>query len=448
ILYIHIMNDLAYEIKNGRAKIAVYGLGQVGSAIAAVWLRKGASVIGIDKSDYIIEEANNGFPNSNEPGVKEAFTEAIKENRFIAIKDGILASKESRIKFVAVPLVTNGSSIDYSNIEEVADSIGKGLKKNDIVCFNTSLPPGTTENIILPKLKYNGLKPDEDFALIYNPERIYVGRAIKDIEENYPAIVSGIGNNSKAIAKELYSIIAKKGVIVMSSIKAAELEKLLEGVYRDVNIALANELARLCDKLGIDFWEVRDAANSQPYCNIHRAGVGVGGICIPIYPRFVLDVASKVKEEANIIHSSRIVNDSMPEYCVEQAINMLNGKKRVAILGLAFRGNVADARLSPSYNVINKFLEYGFDIILHDPYVREESIPKNVKFTRDINTAIRSADLLFIATDHDEYKMLDEDYIISINDNVMIYDGRGIFANKEFKRLKIRGIGRAYETMV
>lgn len=433
-----------------KAKIGVYGLGQVGSAIAAVWLRKGAYVIGVDKSDYIIDQANKGFPNNREPYVKEAFSNAIREKRFIAMKDGAKASKESRIKFVAVPLITNGSSIDYSSIEDVAESIGKCLKKDDIVCFNTSLPPGTTENIILPRLvKANNLNPDEDFILIYNPERIYIGRAVKDIEQNYPAIVSGIGDKSKAIAKEIYSIIAEKGVIVMNSIKAAELEKLLEGVYRDINIALANELARLCSKLNIDFWEVREAANSQPFCNIHRAGVGVGGICIPIYPKFVLDAASKVKEEAKIIYHSRLINDDMPEYSAGQAIKMLDGKKRIAVLGLAFRGNVADARLSPSYIIIDKFLEHGLDVILHDPYVNEQSIPKNVKFTRDLREAISDANLLFIATDHDEYKELNEDYILSINNDIMIYDGRGVFANKGFKKVKVNGIGRAaYEAMV
>ncbi len=428
------------DIINHKAKIAVYGLGQVGSSIAAVWLRKGAYVIGIDKSEHIIEQANQGFTNNKEPHVQDAFSNAIKENRFIAIKDGIEASKESRIKFVAVPLIANSSSIDYSSIEEVAESIGKGLKRDDIVCFNTSLPPGTTENIILPKLIcHNTFKPDEDFALIYNPERIYIGRAVKDIEENYPAIISGIGDNSKTIAKELYAIIAKKGVIVMSSIRAAELEKLMEGVYRDVNIALANELAKICSKLKIDFWEVREAANSQPFCNIHRAGIGVGGICIPIYPKFVLDSAKKVKEESNIIEDARMLNDNMPEYSANEAMQIVNGKN-ITILGLAFRGNVADARLSPSYNIIDELLKNGYNVTLHDPYVNEQAVPDNVRFTRDMEEAIRDADLIFIATDHDEYKELDEDYIRSININARIYDGRGIFANKGFK--KIKGIGR------
>ncbi len=434
--------DLYEEIKSGKAKISVYGLGQVGSSIASVWLRKGAHVIGIDRSDSVIEEANKGFPNSKEPGVREAVTKAIEENRFVAVKDG--SSIVSKIKFVAVPLITNGSSIDYSSIEDVADSIGRVLRRGDIVCINTSLPPKTTENIILPRLiKHNNLKPDE-FYLIYSPERIYIGRAIKDIEENYPAIVAGLNDKSKEVAKELYSIIAKRGVIVMSSITAAEIEKLFEGVYRDVNIALANELAILCDKLNIDFYEVREAANSQPYCNLHKPGIGVGGICIPIYPRFVLDAANKVKVECNIISSSRILNDEMPLYCAREAMKMLNGKKNVTVLGLAFRGNVSDARLSPSYAVIEEFLKNGLRVRLHDPYVNESMVPRGVLFTRDMREALRDADLIFIATDHDDYKILDEDTIINLcNAHVSIYDGRGVLAGKKFKILRVDGIGRA-----
>ncbi len=425
------------DIKN--LKIAVYGLGQVGSSIAAVWLRKGAKVIGVDISPKVINEANNGFINSKEPGVKEVFTQAIKEGRFYATNDGIKASKESNIKFVAVPLIIQDNKIDYKPILDVSKSIGEGLKIDDIVCINTSLPPGTTENTILPTLISNSnLKPDKDFALIYSPERIYIGRAIKDIEENYPIILAGIGEKSTKIGKELYSLINKKGVIIMNSIKGAEFEKLAEGIYRDVNIALANELAILCDKLGIDFWQVREAANSQPYCNIHKAGVGVGGICIPVYPRFIIDIADKVKVECNITKEARMLNDYMPIYCVNEAIKMLNGKKRVSILGLAFRGNVSDTRLSPVYKVIDEFAKYGCEIKLHDPYVNESNIPKNVKFSKDLEDAISDTDLIFIATDHDDYKKV-EDYIKS--KNIPIYDGRGIFTN-------VNGIGKFNANMV
>ncbi len=420
-------------------KIAIYGLGQVGSVLAAVWLRKGASIIGVDISSKVIEEANNGFPNSREPGVREAFTKAINEERFYATDDGIRASKESKVKFIAVPLIINDNKIDYRSILDVSRNIREGLKVNDIVCINTTLPPGTTENIILPILIDNNLKPDKDFALIYSPERIFIGRGIKDIEENYPIILAGIGENSIKIGKELYSQIARKGVIVMNSIKAAEFEKLAEGVYRDVNIALANELAILCDKLGIDFWHIREAANSQPYCNIHRAGVGVGGICIPIYPRFIIDIADKVKVECNITRDARELNDYMPIYCVNQAMKMLNGKKRVSILGLAFRGNVSDTRLSPVYEVIDEFIKYGCDIKLHDPYINESRVPKNVRFSKELEEVLSDTDLIFIATDHDEYKRL-SDYITRLN--IPIYDGRGILESNT------NGIGRSHAHMV
>ncbi|MEM2855831.1 MAG: nucleotide sugar dehydrogenase [Candidatus Nitrosocaldaceae archaeon] len=439
---------LKEEIKSGKSKIAVYGLGQIGSAIAAVWLRCGAYVIGVDKSKRVIEEAQNGFPNSNEYGVKEAFAKAIEENRFMAIEDGIEASRLSKIKFVIVPLINNGTFTDYTAIKDVAEKIGKGLKKNDIVCFNTSLPVGSCDNIILPTLiSESNLKPEEDFFFIYSPERVLVGRIIKDIEENYPAIVSGVGSKSRDIARELYSLIAKKGVIVMNDIRAAELEKLFEGIYRDVNIALANELAILCNKLNIDFWEVREAANSQPYCNIHKAGVGVGGICIPVYPKFVLDIAKNVKVECNIVEQARMLNDEMPIYAARDAMRLTN-KKNVTILGLAFRGNVADARLSPSYAIIEEFVKNGYNVRLHDPYVSESIVPRGVEFTKEIDKAIRDTNLIFIATDHDEYRMIEEEFISNLSSDVIIYDGRNVLDRDRFKNIKIYGIGRKNEIMV
>src|SRR5919201_109176 len=185
----------------------------------------------------------------------------------------------------------------------------------DVITLNSSVPPGTTEDIVIPILeKISGSKVETDFYMIYSPERIYEGRAIEDIEERYPAIVSGAGHKSVEVGVRLYSLVFKKGVIAMSNIKTAETEKLLEGVNRDVNIALANEVAKFCEKLGVDFWEVREASNSQPFCQIHKPGIGVGGACIPVYPQFILQSAAKMKINCNITRLSRTVNDSMPAY--------------------------------------------------------------------------------------------------------------------------------------
>ena len=223
----------------------------------------------------------------------------------------------------------------------------------------------------------------------------------------------------------------------MSNIKTAEAEKLFEGVYRDVNIAIANELAKICDGLGIDFWEVKTAANSQPFCHIHDAGIGVGGACIPIYPQLVSEAAEKVKAESNLIRMARSINDSMPTYAVKRAMTLLHSHSKsdkthlaVTLLGLAFRGNVSDTRFSPTYSVVNELKNYNVsEIRVHDPLVKRDPIiekEENVVLYSDLNKAIEGADLVIVVANHNEYLNLDP----HIMKNIVVYDGRRILDEK------------------
>ena len=226
----------------------------------AVWLRAGAHVIGVDKSDIVIRNVLKGRSHIKEPGVEETFSKAISQDRLEATTDLVYASRESNFKIITVPVGFNNGVTDLFAVKEVAESIAKGLKDTDVVSLNATVPPGTTEEFLLPILeKHCGLQCEKQFGLIYTPERIYEGRAIKDIEDNYPSIVAGIGPRSLRVGAALYSFVAKKGVIKMSSIRVAEFTKICEGVYRDVNIALANELAKVAEQLKVDCWEARAA---------------------------------------------------------------------------------------------------------------------------------------------------------------------------------------------
>jgi hypothetical protein len=436
--------DLASKIKSGKVKIAVYGLGHVGSPIAAVWLRFGAHVIGVDKSPSVVASVKKGRTHVPEPGVNEAFSKGLKQKRFSVYDDPVKASRDSEIKMICVPVLTAGQSLsaDLGAVKQVASSIAKGMKKGDLVVLNPSVPPGTSEDAVVPILeKESGLKVERDFFMIYNPERIYEGRAIEDIEARYPAIVSGAGPASLAAGSRLFSLVFKKGVMAVSSMRTAEAEKLLEGVYRDVNIALANELALYCEKAGIDFWEAREAANSQPFCHIHKPGVGVGGACIPVYPQFVLHSADMVKVECNITRLGRNVNDSMPAYCVRQALALAASEPAqctVAILGLAFRGGVSDTRLSPTYAVISELKKLGAkEIRVHDPMVKTDpALPSDVSLTQDLSQAVKSADVVILATDHPEYRKLSRKDL----GDAPVYDGRGMLDGTRFARFA--SIGR------
>ena len=438
-------------LAKGRFKISVYGLGHVGASVAAVWLRTGAHVIGVDKSSDVVKNAKLGKTHIGEPGVAEAFKKALRKGKFEVTTDAVSASKSSDFKIITVPVGLSNITADLSAVKNVAGSIAMGLKKGDVVSFNATVPPGTTEELVLPILeRVSGLKCENDFGLVYTPERIYEGRAIKDIEENYPTIVAGAGLQSLKIGAALYSLIARKGVIKMSTIKTAEFEKLCEGVYRDVNIALANELVKIAEQIGIDFWEARNAANSQPFCNLHKPGTGVGGACIPVYPRFLIETADKMKIGSDITKLARQVNSLMPKYCVSEAVELLqrSGKSingaNVAVLGLAFRGGVSDTRLSPTYDVFEEFLKFGCKILLHDPYVSNDvRIPSSVILTEKLEQALKNADLVFIATDHPQYAELSEKRLSKLaSKDAVVYDGRGILDPKRFGNRYFANIGR------
>jgi nucleotide sugar dehydrogenase len=381
-----------------------------------------------------------------EPGVNEAFTKGVKEKRFYLYDDPVKAAQDSYLKMICVPvLLTDSFAADLGTIRQVASSIGRGMKKGDVVSLNPTVPPGTSEDVILPILeKESGLKVEKDFFMLYNPERIFEGRAILDIEESYPAVIAGAGPKSLEIGEKLYSLVFKKGVIKMSAMRIAETEKLLEGVYRDVNIALANEMAKFCESVGVDFWEARQAANSQPFCHIHKPGAGVGGACIPVYPHFFLYTADIKKVECNIARLGRNVNDSMPAYCVDQAVRLLNGtdisQSIVALLGLAFRGGVSDTRLSPTYRVIEELKKRKVkEIRVHDPRVKSDlNLPQDVALTSNLLQAVKGADLVILVSDHPEYRSLTHESV----GGAPMYDGRGILDRSKFDSGKFASIGR------
>lgn len=429
--------------------ISIYGLGNVGGPIAAAWLRAGATVIGVDISQKLLAEIRSEMSHKKEPFISNTFTTALKAEKFSITNNGVEASKKSDIKIAAIPVGLKNHKIDLKALMLVSKNIGQGLKKGDAVIISPSLPPGTMENVVLPILeKYSKLKGEQDFYFIYNPERIFEGRALQDIEENYPAIIAGLGEKSLAFAEDLLKIISKKGVMIMSSIANAEAEKLFEGVYRDVNIALANELADFCEKVGVNYWEARKGANSQPFCNLHYPGTGVGGLCIPIYPRFVIESAVKVGKHLKMIEFARRTNDLMPIKCVNDSLKLLTKHKikpkgaKIAVLGLGFRGEVTDSRLSPTYTVVKEFQKMGCNVMVHDPYIFEDDLlTSSVKLSDDLNQVVNEANLIFISSDHKIYSKLDQKSFYKAKKPLLIFDGRNILDKKNFFNASLVTIG-------
>lgn len=428
---------------------SIYGLGNVGGPIAAAWLRAGAKVVGVDISKKLLSEIQAGTSHKKEPFLSEAFTAGLKSGNFSITSDGVTASKMSDIKIVAVPVDLDGDKIRLEALKSACKNIGPGLKKGDTVIICPSMPPGTCERVALPILeRYSKLKGERDFSLVYNPERIYEGRALQDIEENYPAVVSGLGDGSRRVGEELLKIISKKGVIAMSSIANAEAEKIFEGVYRDVNIALANELSDFCERAGVNYWEARKAANSQPFCHLHYPGTGVGGLCIPVYPKFVIESSTRLGKHLRITESARKINDSMPVKCVNDSIRLLSKHKikpkgtKIAVLGLGFRGEVEDSRLSPTYVVVKEFLKKGCKVAVHDPYIlKDDHLPSKVHLSPDLDSVIQGASLIFISSDHKSYSNLDGRSLAGARTPLLVFDGRNILKKDNFKNGSLLTIG-------
>lgn len=440
-------SSIVDAIARGRGKIGVFGLGFVGSSVAAVWLRAGASVVAVDKNPATLEKVRKKRPVGGEKDVFDAFSKAYAKNLVEAMGDAVRASKETLVKFITVPVGLNGSKADLKNLKDVAKAVGRGLKKGDLVVVKPTIPIGTSEETVIPILERESkLKVEQDFYYVYSPERTSVGQAVKDIEEHYPAVLAGAGKKSTFQGRHLYSMIAKKGVITLSSIKAAEAEKIFEGIYRDVNIALANELAIVCENLGIDFAEVREATNSQPYSHIHKPGIGVGGACIPVYPWFVIGASKKIGFIPSLTKLARMLNRSMPEYNVKNALSMIEYVRgaKVAVLGLSFRGSISDRRLSQTYDIVKTLLGSGMKVSVHDPFAdRDDNLPKEVMLTSNLREALKDASLVILSTDHPEYRTLTEKELRKYEPRIeAVFDGRAVLNPKSFSSVTFHAIGR------
>lgn len=421
------MTDPVEEVYSGRGWVSVYGTGYVGVSLIAVYLRHGLKVIGVDIDEKKLEKIRRGDLWFDEKAIGSAVKKGLEEGKLFLTSDGVEASRRSVIKVITVPIYIDWDTkkIDYSSLEDVSMKIGLGLKRDDLVIVESSVPPGTTRDVVKPILEESsGLKAENDFYLAHSPERVYIGRAVEDIEKNYPKVVGGVGPRSLNIASRFYERIAEKGVISLSSTTAAEFEKLAEGIYRDVNIALANELAVTAMKLGVDYYEAREAANSQPYCHLHLPGPGVGGYCIPVYPYFMMDRVLAKGYIMELTKLARRINESMP-YIVVSLVEELRKKTelkpnnaKVVVLGAAFRGNIDDVRLSPTHDTVALLRARGYrDIVVHDPFVKSDPVLEelNIKLTGDLEEALKDSDVVIVATRHDKYKRLKLSEIICLS---------------------------------
>ena len=357
-------------------RIAVVGLGHIGLPLAVQYAGRGHDVIGCDTDERIVAALAAGrSPHDDEPALTERVPELTRSGRLRATRDDAEGVSGAEAVVVIVPVAVDAQHrIDFGAIDAATREIARGLQPGTLVAYETTLPVGTTRDRFGPMLEAgSGLTVDRDLFLAYSPERVLVGRVLLDLRR-YPKVVGGVGPESTRRAVEFYRAVLDEGTEVraVANAETAEMTKLAETTYRDVNIALANEYARYAATRGIDVSEVIDAANSQPYSHIHAPGVGVGGHCIPVYPHFLINADPDLR----LPPIAREINDGMAGYAVElleERLGSLAGAG-VLIMGVAYRADVREDAFSSAFLIRDALVTSGAIVHAHDPMFSAEHL--------------------------------------------------------------------------
>lgn len=431
--------------------ICVVGLGKIGLPLAVQYASKGHRVRGADINQSTVEAVNDGLePFPGEHKLQELLTRSVRAGLLTATTDTANAVSESDVVVIVVPLfVDQDAKPDFGWMDAATEAVGLGLRPGTLVSYETTLPVGTTRNRFGTMLsRASGLAAGEDFHLVFSPERVLTGRVFADLRK-YPKLVGGIDRASEDRGVEFYSSVLDfddrpdlsrpNGVWRMGSSEAAEMAKLAETTYRDVNIALANQFARFADRTGIDVYAVIEACNSQPYSHIHRPGIAVGGHCIPVYPRLYLFN----DPEATVVSAARAANAGMPAYAVailKQSFGDLRGAK-VAVLGAAYRGGVKETAFSGVFDVVVELQSFGAEVMVHDPLYDDAEIQRLGFSPYGFSSPV---DAVVVQTDHSEYRSIGPSALPGAR---VIVDGRGVLPEEGWDHVTVIRLGRP-EAMV
>lgn len=381
--------------------VAVIGAGKMGLPLACAFAARGARVTACDVNPAAVEKINRGICPFGEPGVPELLAAAVKKGRLRATSDNRAAMTASAVVVVIVPvMLTEDRHADLRIIRQIADELAGSLKRGSMVCFETTLPVGETRRLGA-LIEKGGLKAGVDFDLVFSPERVKSQRVMKHLFEN-PKVVGGVTPRSAARAEKFYAEFLGAPVINVGTLEAAELVKLAGMVYRDVNIALANELAHYAAAGGIDFETVRKAANTDGEAFLLSPGIGVGGHCTPVYPYFLIQDAKARSVNVGLVEAGRRLNENQPALWLARLGDVAG--KRILILGLGFRPQVKESACSPAFPIRAELEKKGARVALHDPLYTPDEIQGH-GFTP--GAPGDGWDILVLNTAHAEYRDLD-----------------------------------------
>lgn len=386
-------------------KICVLGLGYIGLPTASTFANQGLRVVGVDVNPNIVETLQNGGLHLHEPGLRTLVQAALASGNLT-----ISAHPETADAFIiAVPTpFYENKQADLRAVQSAAESIVPVLEQGNLVVLESTSPPRTTQDVVAPILAKSGMQPGRDFHLAYSPERVLPGHILRELIEN-ARVIGGVDRASAEAGKALYSLISR-GEIFLTDSTTAEMVKLMENTYRDINIAIANEFSRLAQRFDIDVWEAIAIANRHPRVKILQPGPGVGGHCISVDPWFLVDAAPDITP---LIHTARNVNDSQPKFVVElikKAANELKGC-RVTVLGLAYKPDVDDIRESPALQVISLLMEAGALVTAFEPFKPTGYTAEKVTFAASLEEALHEAEVIVLLVAHTQFIELDAEEV-------------------------------------
>jgi nucleotide sugar dehydrogenase len=408
--------------------VAVVGLGKIGLPLAVQIAGSGNAVVGCDISADVVEAVLSGVPHfPGEAHLAQRLAGVLASDLLRATTDTAAGVKEASVVIIVVPLVVDEAyEPDYASIDAASRDVGRGMTTDTLVIYETTMPVGTTRTRFGSLLEAeSGMVAGEDFWLAHSPERVYSGRVFADLRR-YPKLVGGVDPTSEARAADFYRAVLEfddrddlprpNGVWPMGGAEAAELAKLAETTYRDVNIALANEFAMYAERIGLDAHAVIAAANSQPFANIHRPGIAVGGHCIPVYPRFYLTG----DPEARLPLAGREINEAQPAHAVkilEEAMGGIAGR-RVVVLGASYRGGVKETAFSGARPLVDLIEAAGGDALVHDPLYTASEL---TVLGFEAYAMGAACDAAIVQADHAEYRSVLPGDLPGCR---VVYDGR------------------------
>ncbi|GAA0315591.1 nucleotide sugar dehydrogenase [Bacillus carboniphilus] len=395
-------------------KICVVGLGYIGLPTSAIFAQAGFEVVGVDVNKKVVDSLNEGNIHIEEPGLPEVVEKVVREGKLRAS----ITPEEADVYIVAVPTPIHEdltANVDY--VKSAVEAIVPHIKEGNVLIVESTIPPRTMDDLVAPIIKEAGLDPYKDVAIAHCPERVLPGHILRELIEN-TRIVGGITPEASKKAADVYRAVVK-GEVMETEAVTAEMSKLMENTYRDVNIALANELVKISAKLGVNAHSVIELANRHPRVNIHLPGPGVGGHCLAVDPYFIVE---KATEESPLIQTARKINNSMPHF-VEAQVERLTAEienPKIALFGLTYKGNIDDVRESPALDIAESLVKHPrLNVVAHDPHVREEQVSFPLYSFED---AVADAHLVVVLADHNEFKSLEIDQLKKRMKTPVVFD--------------------------